>query len=96
MNRAQVVFVRNGKSFEPRVVRIGLSDYEYAEVIDGVKEGEMVALLGVAEAQAKRTQTQAQFRQRVGGGMPGAPTNVRVGGGGGGGGGGGRSTGGGR
>jgi HlyD family secretion protein len=88
-NRAQVVFIKTANGdFEPRVVRLGVSDFDYSEVIAGVQEGEQVALLGVAEAQASRTQIQNQVRQRMGGGglVPGGGT-VRVGGGGGGGGG---------
>jgi len=88
--RAQAVFVKTANGIEPRLVRLGLSDFDYAQVIDGLKEGEQVALLSVAEAQAQRQQTQSQIRQRMGSGVPGQPG---VGGGGrgaGGGGGGGR------
>jgi HlyD family secretion protein len=87
--RAQVVFVKTPHGLEPRIVRLGLSNYDYAQVMDGVKEGEEVALLSVAELQAKRRQDQDRLRQRLGSGVPGAP------GGGGGGGGGGRGGGGG-
>jgi HlyD family secretion protein len=93
-NRAQVAFVKTDAGLEPRVVRLGLSDFDYAEVLDGVKLGEQVVLLGVAEAQASRTQAQDRLRQRMGSGLPGAPTGggggggARGGGGGGGGGGG--------
>ena len=85
--RPQVVFVKTANGLEPRVVRLGLSDFDYAEVLGGLAEGDQVALLSVAEAQAKRTQTQSQIRQRMGTGI--------VPGGGGGGGGGGRGGGGG-
>lgn len=88
--RAQAVFVKTANGIEPRLVRLGLSDFDYAQVLDGLKEGEQVALLSVAEAQAQRQQTQSQIRQRMGSGVPGQPG---VGGGGrgaGGGGGGGR------
>ncbi|HMI32102.1 MAG TPA: efflux RND transporter periplasmic adaptor subunit [Candidatus Limnocylindrales bacterium] len=88
-NRAQVAFVKTEKGLEPRVVRLGLSDFDYAEVLDGLKEGEQVVLLGVAEAQATRAQTQSRLRERMGSGVPGVP------GGGGGGAGGGRGGGGG-
>jgi hypothetical protein len=70
--RAQVVFVRTGGELEPRVVRLGLSDFDYAEVLSGVKEGEQVALLSIAEAQAERAASQARIRQRMGS-QPGAP-----------------------
>ncbi len=89
-SRAQVAFVKTAQGISPRVVRIGLSDFDYAQVIDGLKLGEQVVLLGVAEAQATRAQTQSQIRARMGSGVPGVP------GGGGGAGGGARGGGGGR
>jgi len=70
-DRAQVVLVKTVRGFEPRVVRLGISDFDYFEVLDGLKEGDEVALLSVAEAQAKRQSDQAQLRQRMGSGMPG-------------------------
>jgi len=88
-SRAQVAFVKTERGLEPRVVRLGLSDFDYAQVLDGLKLGEQVVLLGVAEAQATRAQTQSRIRERMGSGVPGVP------GGGGGGGGGGRGGGGG-
>jgi HlyD family secretion protein len=99
--RAQAVFVKTATGIEPRLVRLGLSDFDYTQVIDGVKEGEQVALLGVAEAQAQRQQNQNQIRQRMGSGVPGQPGvggggRGGAGGGGGGGGRGGAGGGGGR
>jgi HlyD family secretion protein len=83
---AQLVFIKTPQGFEPRLVRLGISDFDYAEVLRGVSEGDEVALLSVAEAQAKRQQDLSRARQRVGTGMPG----VSAGGGGGRTGGGGR------
>ena len=80
-NKAQVVFVKTAKGIEPRLVKLGVSDFDYSEVLSGVREGEQVVLLGITQAQASRTQQQNQIRQRVGT-MPGG-----IGGGGGGGGG---------
>ncbi len=71
--RAQVVFVKTTRGLEPRVVRLGLSDFDYAEVLSGVEEGEQVVMLGVAEAQAARQESQSRIRQRMGGGVPGVP-----------------------
>jgi len=94
-SRAQVVFVKTAKGLEPRVVRLGIQNFDYAEIVDGVREGEEVALLSVAELQAQRNQQQNQIRQRMGNGMPGAPGGAAGGRGGAGGGGGGRGGGGG-
>jgi hypothetical protein len=43
-------------------------------VLNGVSEGDQVALLSVAEQAAKRKQQQAQIAQRVGNGLPGSST----------------------
>jgi hypothetical protein len=93
-SRAQVAFVKTASGLEPRVVRLGLSDFDYAEVVDGLKLGEQVVLLGVAEAQATRAQTQSRLRERMGSGVPGVPGGGAGGGGGGRGGGGGGGRGG--
>jgi HlyD family secretion protein len=89
-NRAQFVFVKTAAGLELRLVRLGLTDFDYAEVLGGVKEGDEVALLSVAELQAKRKADQARIAQRIGSGVPGVP------GAGGAGAGAGRATGGGR
>ena len=95
--RAQVVFVKTDKGLQPRVVRLGISDFDYSQVLDGLQEGEQVAMLGVAEAMSQRTQTQAQIRQRMGSGpVPGASGGGGRGGAGGAGGGGSRGGSGGR
>jgi HlyD family secretion protein len=83
-NRAQVVFVKTAGGIEPRVVRLGLSDFDWSQVVSGVEEGDQVVLLGIAQAQANRTQAQADARQRVGtmpGGLGGGGGGARGGGG---------------
>jgi len=72
VNRAQVAFVRTARGLEPRVVELGISNFDYAEVLGGLEEGEEVALLSVAELQAKRAQDQSRIRQRMGSGLPGS------------------------
>jgi HlyD family secretion protein len=79
-SRAQIAFVKSDSGLTPRVVRLGLSDFDYSEVLDGVKLGEQVVLLGVAEAQATRAQTQDRLRQRMGSGVPGVPAGGGAGG----------------
>ncbi|HTK69667.1 MAG TPA: efflux transporter periplasmic adaptor subunit, partial [Candidatus Eisenbacteria bacterium] len=78
-------------------VRIGVSNYDYAQVLSGLQEGEQVALLSAATLQMQREQSMQNIRQRMGGGL-GVPGTGGTGGGGGrgGAGGGGGSGGGGR
>lgn len=95
--RTALVFVQIGEEkYEPRLVRLGAADYDYSEVVSGLKEGEKVASLNVAALQAKRDQANDRFRN-MSGGMPGTQTQGPRGGGGGppGGGGGGGPPGGG-
>lgn len=40
-------YVKNGGSFERRSIRIGIADFEYAEVLDGLQPGETVSLESV-------------------------------------------------
>jgi HlyD family secretion protein len=85
------VFVKKGEKFEPRLVMLGASNFDYTEVISGVTEGEQVAMLAAAALQAQREQTQDRIRQQTG--VPGM--NQQGGGAAGGAGGGGARAGGG-
>lgn len=69
--RSGVVFVKVNETFEPRVVRLGLGNFDYTEVVSGLQEGDQVALLGAAAIQVARDSSNARFRQMTGGGMPG-------------------------
>jgi hypothetical protein len=83
-----ISFVKANGKFSPRAVRLGISDFDYTEVLNGVKLGEQVALLGPAVLQAQREQVQARVRAGTGGGLQQTTTPAPAAGGGGGGGGG--------
>src|SRR5690349_12425370 len=86
------VFVKKDDHYSPRLVRVGISDFDYTEILSGLQQGEMVALLGPAVLQAQRDQLQNRVRAGAGGGLQQQQTPA--GGAGGGGGGGGRGGGG--
>jgi HlyD family secretion protein len=89
-----VVFVKKGDKYSPRAVRVGVSDFDYTEIVSGVTQGEQVALLGAAVLEAQREQLQSRVRAGTGGGLQQQTTPPAGGGGGGGGrGGGGRGGG---
>jgi len=82
-----IVFVKKDDKYIPRVVRLGISDFDYTEVTSGVQQGEQVAMLGPAVLQAQREQLQSRVRAGTGGGLQQQQTPAAGGAGGGGGGG---------
>ena len=70
-SRSGLVFVQKAdSSWEPRVVRLGVANFDYTEVLDGLQEGERVALLSAAAMQAQRQAQNDRARQMMGGNSP--------------------------
>jgi HlyD family secretion protein len=90
--RPSLVFVAENGTHVPRIVRLGVGNFDYTEVVSGLTEGESVALLAAAAMQARREEQNNRIRNM--GGMPGMTTPRPGGGGPGGGGGAGRQGGG--
>ena len=63
--RGMVFVVKNGK-YTPKVVRLGVSNYDVSEVLSGLNEGDSVAILNVAAMQAKQQADLDQIRNRAG------------------------------
>ena len=61
--RTGLVFVADSSGYKPRVVMLGQSNFDYTEVISGLKEGEKVVMLNVLALQAARQHQQDRFRQ---------------------------------
>lgn len=71
--RAAVAFVVDADgTIEPRMLRIGINDWDNTEVVSGLEEGEVVALIGAAQLQAQQQEWVNRIRERVGGPIPGA------------------------
>ena len=69
------------------MVRLGVTNYDYTEVLSGLKEGEKVALLASANLQQQRSDQQSRIRSATStpltggtGGGPGAGAGRRGGG----------------
>ncbi len=65
------VFVKQGTSWVPRRVRVGASDFDYSEVLSGLNEGDVVALLGTVVQQGQRDQAANRARNMTSTGLPG-------------------------
>ena len=69
--RPGVVFVETATAVEPRLVQLGLSDWEYTEIVTGLQEGERAKLVTVAQFNAQQAQNAERMQRRAGGMMPG-------------------------
>lgn len=78
------VFVKEGESLAKRNVKVGVSDYFYAEVQEGLQPGEIVSLempKEEREKRAKQLMEQKPTASDAGGMRPGGPGGGRPGGG---------------
>jgi HlyD family secretion protein len=86
--RSGLVFVQKNGTWEPRVLRLGIANYDFTEVISGVEDGEKVALMAAAILQLRRQEqmdrTKAMASPLGGGGAMGGMGGGRGGPGGGG------------
>jgi len=79
--QTMIAMAKVEKGMELRIVRVGLSDFDYGEVLGGLKEGDQVAMLSVAQIQAQRAENIGQIRERVSrmGGLGGGTGSTRGG-----------------
>jgi len=80
--RPGVVFVKGADGPEPKAVLLGLSDWDYTEVVRGLEPGAEVYLISVARLQQQQEQYADRTRQRAGGMFGGGTTGGRGGSGG--------------
>jgi HlyD family secretion protein len=66
-----IVFVKGAQGPEPKFVMLGLSDWDYTEVIRGLEPNTEVYLISVARLKQQQTEFADRMRQRAGGGMLG-------------------------
>ena len=64
-----VVFVKGPQGPEPKFVLLGLSDWDYTEVVRGLEPDAQVYLISVARLKQQQDQFTNRMRERAGGGM---------------------------
>jgi HlyD family secretion protein len=67
--RPGVLFVATPDGPQVRVVRLGLSDWDYTEVLAGIEPGERVVLVSLAQMQKAQQEATQRIRQRMSGPM---------------------------
>lgn len=66
--RPAVVFVMDAQGTPtPTRVEIGLSDWDYTQIVSGLEEGAELAVVGTAQLQAQQQEFMNRIRQRTGG-----------------------------
>ena len=66
--RPAAVFVMDAQGVpEVRMIRIGLNDWDYTQVVSGLEEGETLAVVGAAQLQAQQQEFLNNIRSRSGG-----------------------------
>lgn len=74
--RSGLVFVQKGATWEPRILRLGIANYDFTEVQSGLEEGDKVALMSAAIMQLRRQQQADRMKSMaspLGGGSGGGP-----------------------
>jgi len=61
--RAVVFIMAEDGTMEPRGVLIGLNDWDFTEVVSGLQEGELIAIVGAAQLRASQDEIQERRRQ---------------------------------
>ena len=73
-----VAFVKTPTGWSPRLVRLGVSDFDYTEVISGLNVGDQVGLLATVALQASRDESSARARRFVGSALPGGSNTTKT------------------
>lgn len=55
---------------EPRLVQLGLGDWDNTQVASGLEAGETLVIVGPAQLQAQQQEYLERMRSRMGGGNP--------------------------
>ena len=75
--KERVLVVKDANQFTPRLVKVGASNFDFAEVIEGVKEGEEIQVTTISRAKIAAEQMNDRMRSMQGlGGMAGGGARV--------------------
>ncbi len=76
--RPALVFVETAAAVQPRRVLLGLADWDYTEVVEGLTEGDQVILISLAQIQRQQQEMEQRIRARSGALGPGTGSAPRT------------------
>jgi HlyD family secretion protein len=69
--KERIVMVKQGEQFVPWLIKIGASNFDYAEVLEGLKEGDEIQIITSSRAKIEADQMSERVKSMQGmGGMP--------------------------
>ena len=77
--KVRIVMVKQGQQFGPRLIRIGASNFDHAEVLGGLKEGDEIQVVTISRAKIAAEQMNERMKsmQGIGGMSGGGPPPMR-------------------
>jgi len=70
--KERIVMTKQGVQFVPKLIKVGASNFDYAEVVDGLKEGDEIQVTTISRAKLAQEQMNERMRSMSGlGGMTG-------------------------
>ena len=82
--KERIVLVKEGEEFVPKLVKVGPSNFDYSEVLDGLEEGDEIQITTLSRAKIAAEQMNERMRSMSGlGGMTGGSRVTATPGGGG-------------
>lgn len=64
--KERIVMVKEGNTFVPRLVKVGASNFDYAEVLEGLKEGDEIQVTTISRAKLAAEQMNERMRSNTG------------------------------
>ena len=78
--KERIVEVREGNDFVPKIVKVGAANYDFGEVLEGLKEGDEVRVTTISRAKIAAEAMNERMRNMSGvGGMGGGATRAATG-----------------
>ena len=75
--RWRIAMVKEGDEFKPRIIKVGPSNFDNSEVLDGLKEGEEIQITSISRAKLASEQMNERMRSMNSmGGLGGGGTRV--------------------
>ncbi|MBF8295083.1 MAG: HlyD protein [Bacteroidetes bacterium] len=64
--KERIVVVKDGDNFVPKLIKVGPSNFDYAEVLEGLKDGDEIQVTTISRAKLAAEQMNERMRSSSG------------------------------